>query len=168
MDSELINCMICWKRELEESKKALFFFFVQKVDTERMYEILEDMRAAYPEELRQAERIISDKMRIMADAKADAERMIRDAEQRANQLVDEHEIVQAATDKARQILAAAQKNARGRSRGRQGLCRGLDAGCGRVFGRIHRYGEENRESLSGKGETQRRGLTARLFYAFKR
>ena len=70
MDSELINCMDMLEEELEESKKALFSSSFKKVDTERMYEILEDMRAAYPEELRQAERIISDKMRIMADAKA--------------------------------------------------------------------------------------------------
>ena len=156
MDSELINCMDMLEEELEESKKALFSSSFKKVDTERMYEILEDMRAAYPEELRQAERIISDKMRIMADAKADAERMIRDAEQRANQLVDEHEIVQAATDKARQILAAAQKNARDVREGAKGYAEDLMQD---VEGHLEEYIDmvrKNRESLSGKGETQRR------------
>ena len=156
MDSELINCMDMREEELEESKKALFSSSFKKVDTERMYEILEDMRAAYPEELRQAERIISDKMRIMADAKADAERMIRDAEQRANQLVDEHEIVQAATDKARQILAAAQKNARDVREGAKGYAEDLMQD---VEGYLEEYIDmvrKNRESLSGKGETQRR------------
>lgn len=165
MDSELINCMDMLEEELEESKKALFSSSFKKVDTERMYEILEDMRAAYPEELRQAERIISDKMRIMADAKADAERMIRDAEQRANQLVDEHEIVQAATDKARQILGCGAEKCAGCSRGRQGLCRGFDAGCGRVFGRIHRYGEKKqRIPIRQRRNTKTCGLTARLFF----
>ena len=115
MDSELINCMDMLEEELEESKKALFSSSFKKVDTERMYEILEDMRAAYPEELRQAERIISDKMRIMADAKADAER--------------------------------------------------FDAGCGRVFGRIHRYGEKKqRIPIRQRRNTKTCGLTARLFF----
>ena len=42
MDSELINCMDMLEEELEESKKALFSSSFKKVDTERMYEILDD------------------------------------------------------------------------------------------------------------------------------
>ena len=113
MDSELINCMDMLEEELEESKKALFSSSFKKVDTERMYEILEDMRAAYPEELRQAERIISDKMRIMADAKADAERMMGYAE----------DLMQDVEGYLEEYIDMVRKN---------------------------------RESLSGKGETQRR------------
>ena len=82
--------------------------------------------------------------------------MIRDAEQRANQLVDEHEIVQAATDKARQILAAAQKNARDVREGAKGYAEDLMQD---VEGYLEEYIDmvrKNRESLSGKGETQRR------------
>ena len=56
MDSELITCMDMLEEELENSKKALFSSAFKKVDLPNgMYEILEDMRAAYPEELRQAE-----------------------------------------------------------------------------------------------------------------
>ena len=150
MDSELITCMDMLEEELENSKKALFSSAFKKVDTERMYEIREDMRAAYPEELRQAEHIVSDKMRIMADAKADAERLMREAEQRANQLVDEHEIVQAATEKARQILAQAQKNAREVRQGAKGYAEDLMLD---VEGYLNEYLEmvrKNRESLNGK------------------
>ena len=75
---------------------------------------------------------------------------MREAEQRANQLVDEHEIVQAATEKARQILAQAQKNAREVRQGAKGYAEDLMLD---VEGYLNEYLEmvrKNRESLNGK------------------
>ncbi len=148
-EMDLIACMDMMEEELEISKKALFSP-LKKVDTDRIYELLETMRANYPEEMRQAERILSDKQRIIEEARAESDRILRDAERRANELVDEHEIVQAATEKAKQVLASAQKNSREVRQGAKNYAEDLMRD---IEGYLTEYTDmvrKNREALAGK------------------
>ena len=69
-------------------------------------------RINLPVELRQAQSIVSDRGQLIDSANAQAQAIIRKAEDRARVLVSEAEIVKAAQQRASEILSAAQSEAR--------------------------------------------------------
>ena len=81
------------------------------VDEAALRHIVEEMRAALPDELRVGQRIAGERDRILADARAQARRIIEDAQHQANAKVDEQGVVQAARQRAREIQAEAEKTA---------------------------------------------------------
>ena len=74
------------------------------VDVEQIRDYLDDIRANLPVELRQAQSIVSDR--------AQAQAIVKKAEERARILVSEAEIVRAAQQRASEIVSAAQTEAR--------------------------------------------------------
>ena len=75
------------------------------VDAERVREIVDKIRSSLPQEIRQAKAIVSDRSQIIADAKREAETVVRVAEERARVMVNQDEIVR--QTKAREIRRAA-------------------------------------------------------------
>ena len=63
------------------------------VDGERVRELLESVRAHLPSEIRQARAIVNDRAEIIDTAKKEAEDIIRNAEERRNQILSREEIV---------------------------------------------------------------------------
>jgi vacuolar-type H+-ATPase subunit H len=81
------------------------------IDEAALRHLVEEMRAALPDELRVGQRIAGERDRILADARAQARRIIEDAQHQANAKVDEQGVVQAARQRAREIQAEAEKTA---------------------------------------------------------
>ena len=82
------------------------------VDVGQIRDYLDEVRVNLPVELRQAQSIGSDRAQLIDSANAQAQAIIRKAEDRARVLVGEAEIVKAAQQRASEILAAAQTEAR--------------------------------------------------------
>jgi vacuolar-type H+-ATPase subunit H len=82
------------------------------VDREEVFEIISELRLKLPEEIKQAVWINDERQKILQEAKKEANGIVKDAENRIPTLVDEHEITQKAYEKAEDIVAAAQKNAK--------------------------------------------------------
>ena len=74
------------------------------VDTELVLDILDEIQDSLPSEIRQAKNIIADRSQIIAEAKKESEGIIRAAEERKQQLVNQHEIVRAAQAQAVEIM----------------------------------------------------------------
>jgi vacuolar-type H+-ATPase subunit H len=81
------------------------------IDEAALRHLVEEMRAALPDELRVGQRIAGERDRILADARAQARRIIEDAQHQANAKLDEQGLVQAARQRAREIQADAEKTA---------------------------------------------------------
>src|SRR6201988_2115471 len=60
-----------------------------RVDKEEIYDILDQMRATIPEEIKQARWIVKERQEMLAEAKKEAERIIKDARERQERLVGE-------------------------------------------------------------------------------
>jgi vacuolar-type H+-ATPase subunit H len=75
------------------------------------FEIIDQMRVSIPEEIRRAEALLQAKENVMAEAAADAERLVEDTRRKAERLLDEHEIAAAARSEAESIRAQAQRDA---------------------------------------------------------
>lgn len=82
------------------------------VDGDRVRDLLDAIRANLPSEFRQARAIVKDRSEIVDAAKKEAEDIIRNAEERRNQILSREEMVVQAQEKANEIQAQTQKRAR--------------------------------------------------------
>ena len=82
------------------------------MEADRLRDIVDDVRANLPSELRQAKAIVSDRAEIISNAKREAEDIIRKAEERARSLVSHEEVVKQAQIKANEILSQSQQRSR--------------------------------------------------------
>ena len=83
-----------------------------RVDKEEIYDILDQMRATIPEEIKQARWIVKERQEMLAEAKREAERIVKEARERQTRLVSEQEITKAAERAAEDII----EDARARER----------------------------------------------------
>ena len=97
---------------LEESANVPLSGGTRIVDVEQIRDYLDEVRAALPGELRQAQQIVNDRAQIVDSANAQAQAIVKKAEERARILVSDAEIVKAAQQRAAEITVAAQTEAR--------------------------------------------------------
>ena len=97
---------------LEESTSMPLSGGKRLVDVEKVRAYLDDIRANLPGELRQAQQIVNDRAQIVDTANAQAQAIVKKAEERARILVSDAEIVKAAQQRAAEITAAAQSESR--------------------------------------------------------
>ena len=81
------------------------------VDVEQIRDYLDEIRQNLPVELRQAQSIVSDRAQLIDSANAQAQAIVKKAEDRARILVSEAEIVKAAQQREAEIVKAAQQRA---------------------------------------------------------
>jgi cell division septum initiation protein DivIVA len=81
------------------------------VDEDRMLDLIDQMRVAIPEEIKKAQQIITQRDRILAQAKEEANRTIGLAREKAEKQMENNELIQAARSKADQIVTQAHKEA---------------------------------------------------------
>ena len=82
------------------------------LDGAEVKEILDEMRANLPKELEQAKAIVSDRSKILDDAKRDAEAIIHNAQAKAKVLVAQDEITRESQMKASEMLSQSQTKSR--------------------------------------------------------
>lgn len=81
------------------------------VNTERLKEIIEEMRSNLPVEIKQAKSIAADRTNILNNSRNEAERIVQAAEDRARTMVQQSEIVKQAQQKANEIIFNANQQA---------------------------------------------------------
>jgi len=82
------------------------------VDREALLSLVQDIRLKLPDDLKLAKRITEEKQMYLAEAREEAENIIKNAESRIAALVDENEITKKAYEQAEIIISNAKKNAR--------------------------------------------------------
>ncbi len=83
-----------------------------KVNKEEMYDLLDQMRATIPEEIKQARWIVKERQEMLAEAKREAERIVSEAKDKQAQLVSQEEIVRQAERLAEDIVEEARARER--------------------------------------------------------
>lgn len=96
------------QREIDNSKAVPFSNKVS-VDKNLLNDIIQDIRMRLPRELKEAKYVIEDRNKILVDAQREADEVVKNAEDRANRMVDDHEITKKAYEQATKIREAAQK-----------------------------------------------------------
>src|SRR5512132_3932815 len=83
-----------------------------RVDKEEIYDILDQMRATIPEEIKQARWIVKERQEMLGEAKREAERIVMEAREIAQREASQQEVVRLAERQAQQILDAAKQRER--------------------------------------------------------
>ena len=96
---------------LEESASVPLSGGKRIVDVEQIRDYLDEVRAALPGELRQAQQIVNDRAQIVDSANAQAQAIVKKAEERARILVSDARS-SSAQQRASEITSAAQTEAR--------------------------------------------------------
>ena len=82
------------------------------LEREKVLDVLDEIRANLPSDLKMAREIVSKRNDILESGKKEAENMRKQAEEFARQRVNEHEVTQEARKKAAEMIASAEQRAR--------------------------------------------------------
>lgn len=97
---------------LEDAKAPALKPGMRIVDGNEMLDLLDELRAQLPAELKRAQDLLAARDKFVEDAKRDVERMMRQADLEARTKVSESEILYAAKERARQIVSRAEERSR--------------------------------------------------------
>ena len=98
--------------ELVHNAKAVPLTDQVRIDREEIWEILDQMRATIPEEIKQARWIVKERQEMLAEARREAERMLGEAREQAVALASQQEIVKLAERQAAEMMSDARKRER--------------------------------------------------------
>lgn len=122
------------------------------VDGDEVRQILDELRESLPQEIRKARAIVADRTKILADAKKEADSIIRVAEERSKVLVNQDTILRQAQKQANELIATTQKQTRDMRR----------ASSEYVDDLMHRADESLSSSLTGLRNTRQSLKTAAM------
>ena len=83
-----------------------------RVDREEIYDLLDQMRATIPEEIKQARWIVKERQEMLAEAKREVDRIIAEAREQAVREASQTEIVKLAEKQAQEIIDDSRRTAR--------------------------------------------------------
>ena len=81
------------------------------VDEEAVRRVIDQMRVSVPDMIKQAERTVGERDRIVAQANEEATRIVQLAREQATDMVEHHELAEAARKRANELLAEAEREA---------------------------------------------------------
>lgn len=81
------------------------------VDEDRMLDLIDQMRIAIPDEVKNAQKLMSEKDRTLAQAQEEANRTLKIARDKSDTMVDRDSIVEAAQGRADQVVDQARLDA---------------------------------------------------------
>ena len=97
---------------IEDAKSPALKPNMSMVDRDEMLDLLDELRAQLPVEIKRAQELLAAREKFVDDAKRDVERMMRQADLDAKAKVSDSEVLYAAKEKARQIIARAEDRSR--------------------------------------------------------
>jgi vacuolar-type H+-ATPase subunit H len=82
------------------------------VNREEVLELIQEMRASLPEEIKQARWVVKDREQLLTKARKDAEGIIQQALEEQKKLVAQEEVVKASVREAERVMDEARQQAR--------------------------------------------------------
>ena len=89
---------------INEAKAVPFSNGKVMVNSNEIYDILDQIQDAMPAEVRQAKNIVADRKQILSEANRESESIIRAAEERKKAMLNQNEVVRDAKAQAKEIL----------------------------------------------------------------
>ena len=97
---------------IEDAKSPALKPNMSMVDRDELLDLLDELRAQLPVEIKRAQELLSARDKFVEDAKRDVERMMRQAELDAKVIVSESETLQQARRKSSEIIRRAEERSK--------------------------------------------------------
>ncbi|PKQ10315.1 MAG: ATPase [Actinobacteria bacterium HGW-Actinobacteria-9] len=144
--------------ELVDNGRSFPFSSNKQVDPEKVYEIIDEIRAQFPDELKQARWIVKERQEMLEEAEKEANRILEEARDRAAALASDQEIVKMAEQQAAAILDDARIKEREVRLGAEDyadeMLANLEVNLGKLLTAVQR-GRDRLQGKVGGGGTQR-------------
>lgn len=111
MNDNVEKLLSLLEEEIRNAKRPMLAPNFKQVDENRCLDRISEIRYALPSEMAQARAVVQDKENIIAEARARADEIIRQAENQANKILDSNTIIIQAQREAQGIIASASNNA---------------------------------------------------------
>jgi len=141
--------------ELVDNGRGIPFSSSKLVDPEKVYEIIDEIRAQFPDELKQARWIVKERQEMLEEAEKEANRILEEARDRAAALAAEQEIVKMAESQAAAILDDARNKEREIRLGAEDYADEMLANLEVNLGKLLTAVQRGRDRLQGKVGGQR-------------
>ncbi|MGI5957928.1 MAG: ATPase [Massiliimalia sp.] len=82
------------------------------VNADRLHDLIGDIRLNLPQEIRQSKAVVNDRKAILDDAKREAEKIVRVAEERARRMTEESEVIRRVKERANEIMQTSQEQSK--------------------------------------------------------
>jgi cell division septum initiation protein DivIVA len=120
------------------------------VDIEKVYEIIDEIRGNFPDELKQARWIVKERQEMLEEAEKEANRILEEARDRADGMASEQEVVRRAAEQAASILDDARQQEREIRLGAEDYADEMLANLEVNLGKLLTAVQRGRDRLQGK------------------
>src|ERR671914_335005 len=94
---------------VEEARSFPGFGNTAMIDRDAAFDIIDQMRQTIPEELKQARWIIKERQAMLDEARSESDRIIRSAQEEAEKITSEEEVLKRAEKRSAEIMEAVQR-----------------------------------------------------------
>ena len=136
--------------EIVDNARAVPFRTSKMVDPDKVYEIVDEIRAQYPDELKQARWIVKERQEMLEEAEKEANRILEEARDRAQALANETEVVRLAESQAADIMDKARTQEREIRLGAEDYADEMLANLEGNLGKLLTAVQRGRDRLQGK------------------
>jgi cell division septum initiation protein DivIVA len=136
--------------ELIDSGRNVPFSGSKIVDPEKVYELIDEIRAQFPDELKQARWIVKERQEMLEEAEKEANRVLEEAKARAEAIASEQEIVKLAEQQRADILDDARSREREIRLGAEDYADEMLANLEVNLGKLLTAVQRGRDRLQGK------------------
>jgi cell division septum initiation protein DivIVA len=120
------------------------------VEVEKVYEIIDEIRASFPDELKQARWIVKERQEMLEEAEKESNRILEDARDRAESMASEQEVVKRAQEQAASMIDAARQQEREIRLGAEDYADEMLANLEVNLGKLLTAVQRGRDRLQGK------------------
>ncbi len=136
--------------EIVDNGKGVPLSHNKMVDPDKVYEIIDEIRAQFPDELKQARWIVKERQEMLEEAEKEANRILEEARERAQQLASEQEVVRLAEQQAADIMDRAKQQEREIRLGAEDYADEMLANLEVNLGKLLTAVQRGRDRLQGK------------------
>jgi cell division septum initiation protein DivIVA len=145
-----IMALIDRVEEIVDNAKGVPFTNQKMVEPDAVYEIIDEIRAQFPDELKQARWIVKERQEMLEEAEKEANRILEEARERARALANEQEVVRLAESQAADILDKARNQEREIRLGAEDYADEMLANLEVNLGKLLTAVQRGRDRLQGK------------------
>ena len=144
--------------EIVDNAKGVPFSNNKMVDPDKVYEIIDEVRANFPDELKQARWIVKERQEMLEEAEKEANRILEEARDRAQALANETEVVRLAEAQAADIMDKARNQEREIRLGAEDyadeMLANLEVNLGKLLTAVQRGRDRLQGKVGGGGQRQ--------------
>lgn len=141
--------------EVVDAGRNIPFSSTKMVDPEKIYEIIDEIRLQFPDEIKQARWIVKERQEMLEDAEKEANKILEEARDRAMAIASEQEIVKMSEQQAAAIMDDARTKEREIRLGAEDYADEMLANLEVNLGKLLTAVQRGRDRLQGKVSGQR-------------